>query len=70
MPIFLEVWFWKIAKRLIRKWYGADCKTRDIDDLYDFLKERNNSHARCPSCRAKEIIEWIDEHIFSLKSGF
>lgn len=44
----LEIHFWKVAKYLIRNGYGADCSEKD---------------PYCSSCRAKEVVEWIDEHI-------
>jgi len=52
---YLETQFWKIAIWLIKRGYGADCDTHDLDDF--------NGEARCPSCKAKDIIEWIEEHI-------
>jgi hypothetical protein len=58
--LYFEIQFWRIAKWLIRKVYGADCPTRDTDDF-------GLVETRCASCRAKEIIEWIDEHIELLK---
>ena len=57
-----EVLFWKKAKRLLKKGYGANCKTRDIDDFPD-IKEFKNARGRCPGCRAKEVIELIDDDI-------
>ena len=58
----LEIQFWKIAKWLIRRGYGANCETRDIDDF----PGEDLSNARCPGCEAKETIEWIEEHIKQL----
>lgn len=49
---WLEIQYWRIAKWLIRKGYGADCN--------DYAKE-------CVSCRAVRVIEWIDGHIELLK---
>ena len=48
----LEIQFWKIAKWLIRKGYGADCEGYVSD---------------CLSCQAKKMIDWIDGHISLLK---
>lgn len=49
---FLEIQFWRIAKLIIRKGYGADCP--------DYSKG-------CASCKARTIIHWIDEHIELIK---
>ena len=61
MKNWLEIRFWRVARHLILKGYGADCATKDTDDL----PVANGS--RCPSCEAREIVEWIDRHIELLK---
>lgn len=71
MRNYLEIWFWQIARRIIIKGYGADCETRDLDDFEDEwtkeIKEALELDGRCPSCKAKEIVSWIDGHIELLK---
>jgi hypothetical protein len=64
-----EIQFWQKAKILIRKGYGANCKVSDLDEFPKYYKNPKNVllSSRCPSCRAKEIINWIDEHIRLLK---
>jgi hypothetical protein len=55
---YLEIQFWRIAKYLIRKGYGADeigCGTE------------GNDEPDCASCRASHIIKWIDNHIELIK---
>ena len=47
-----EIKFWQVAKWLIRRGYSADCP--DFEET-------------CASCEAKEIIEWIDNHIDLIK---
>lgn len=59
MSDYLEIQFWKIAKWIIRRGYGANCETKDVD-IYEGV-------ARCASCKAKEVLEWIDEHIEVIK---
>lgn len=59
---YLEIKFWQFAKYLIIKGYGCDCETKDLDDIPHI-----NEATRCPSCCAKEIVEWIDQHIDLLK---
>ena len=39
--------------------YGANCKTRDLDDF----KEDGGDYPRCASCQARETIEFLEEHI-------
>lgn len=62
---FLKILFWKIAIYSIKKGYGANCKTSDLED---FPEMYSNSQAvfnerRCASCRAKETIKWIENNI-------
>lgn len=62
----LEIQFWRIAKFIIKRGYGADCPISDLDD--GILGEKLCSDAimhsgRCGSCRAKETIDWIDQHV-------
>lgn len=65
----LEIQFWKIAKRLLKRGYGCNCETSDLDDFKEMYKEPKDVFhgGRCASCRAKEICDWIDEHIDLLK---
>lgn len=46
--------------------YGCDCPTRDIDDDPELIKKYGND-ARCPSCKAKEIKEWLESHCEMVK---
>ncbi|MFA5695876.1 MAG: hypothetical protein WC917_00220 [Bacilli bacterium] len=74
MRNYIEIWFWQIARNIIEKGYGNGCETSDLDDFKDdwvkhckSLGEAVISKGRCASCRAKEVIVWIDEHIELLK---
>lgn len=49
---YVQILFWKLAIHLIKKGYGANC----VD--YD---------GYCESCKARKVIEWIEEHIELLK---
>lgn len=63
---YLEIKFWRFAQWLIRRDYRGDCKTSDIDDGVigkKFTQKAVMSDARCPSCRAKETINFIEDHI-------
>ncbi len=62
---WLEIQFWKVAKWIIRRGYGADCETSDLDELPQTYKTPQDVFrgGRCGSCRAKEVIDWIDGHI-------
>lgn len=59
----LEIHFWRVAKWIIRRGYGADCETSDIQDSKLKTIDDVFSKGRCASCRAKEVIDWIDHHI-------
>ena len=56
----LQIQFWKVAIWLIKRGYGADCEFKDTDE---FEELKHNTYARCGSCKAREIIEWIEKHI-------
>lgn len=60
--IWIEIQFWNFVKWVIRRGYGANCASRDTDD-FPGLPE----NARCGSCRAAEVIDWIDRHIELIK---
>lgn len=64
-----EIKFWEFAKYLIRRGYGADCEARDLDEFPEDYKVPKDvfKTQRCGSCRAKEIIDWIDWHIELIK---
>lgn len=55
--IRVMIWF-------IRRGWGANCKTKDLDDM-DGLAWDNPG--RCGSCRAKEVIEWLEDDIKLIK---
>ena len=61
----LEIQFWRVAKRIILKGYGADCETSDLDDFPEKYQTPQSvfNRGRCGSCRAKEMVNWIDDHI-------
>lgn len=68
----LEIIFWKIAKCIITKEYGCNCETSDLDDFHEMYSKKPLSESvvhggRCASCRAKEVINWIDERIELIK---
>lgn len=64
-----EIIIFKIARYLIRRGYGADCKTSDLDDFPEMqIHLGKDIQNRCASCKAKEIINWIDGHIELLRN--
>lgn len=68
----LEVIFWRLARHILVKGYGGDCKTCDLDDFDNDIKKGNvgewiTHDGRCCSCRAKETIKFIDDHIDLLR---
>lgn len=64
----IEIYFWKIAKWLIRRGYGADCPTTDLEDFGAKTANDVFHPGRCASCRAREIIHWIDGHVDLIQS--
>jgi len=61
---WLEVYITKLMIGSLRRGYGADCETRDIDDFTDIC---TNIEVRCPSCRAKETIEFLEGHLDTIE---
>lgn len=61
----VEIVFWKFAIYLIKRGYGANCSTSDLEDFSEmYIKPKDIFHqGRCPSCRSKEVCDWIKEHI-------
>lgn len=53
----------------IEKGYGCDCETSDLDDLPDMYKTPKDVFkvSRCASCRAKEVVDWLKEHLKLIK---
>ena len=50
----------QLVIRKIRKDYGANCKTRDVDDFPE-LREAH-SYLRCQSCRARDVIRFLEDY--------
>lgn len=67
----LDVLIARIAIWSIRKGYGANCETSDIDDFPNDYKTPQDvvSERRCASCRAKETIDWLEKHIDLISSA-
>ena len=65
----IEILFWKLARWIIIRGYGANCETSDLDDFPEDYKVPKDVFLdrRCGSCRAKEVVEWIDKHIELLR---
>lgn len=61
----LEIQFWHVAKWLITRGYGR-CEVLDYEEL-DSHPHALNAEGRCGSCRATEVVKWIDGHIELLR---
>lgn len=61
----IEIYIWKRIIKHIQFQYGCNCKTSDIDDFPETFKTAQSvfHSGRCPACRAKEVVNWIKEHI-------
>ena len=69
----IETLFWKVAIWILRRGYGADCETSDLDDFHEMysnapLSESIAHGGRCGSCKAKETIAFIKNHIELINS--
>jgi len=65
-----EIKLFKQVIRILKRGYGGDCETSDIDDFPEFAKEGAKyveSSKRCGSCRAKETMLFLKDHIELLK---
>jgi len=69
-----EIAFWEKALKILKEGYGADCKTSDLDDFRKtYTNKKYKMHrlitaqVRCGSCRAKETMLFIKDHIKLLK---
>jgi hypothetical protein len=49
----------------LRRGYGADCPSSDIEDFPEDYRTPKDvfSPGRCGSCRAKEVITFLEKHI-------
>ena len=69
MKDWFEIKFWKVAIWILRKGYGGNCETCDLDD-FDYnnpISEQVIAKGRCGSCRARECIIFIQDHISLIK---
>lgn len=65
-----EILLFEKVKRILKEGYGADCETKDTDDFQQHFKDSNSLkslYPRCASCRAKETIQFIEDHISLIK---
>jgi len=63
---WFELQLWKIARNRLIKGFGCNCATVDTDDFPGHDKHLN-APGRCPSCAAKEVVQWIDAYMRLLK---
>lgn len=47
---------------LLKRGYGADCKSLDYIDFPEHSHELNGI-GRCPSCQANEVIKFLELHL-------
>lgn len=60
---YIEIKITQLMIWRLRKGYGANCETKDIDDF----PNEDISKSRCPSCKYKECIDLLNEHIENIK---
>jgi hypothetical protein len=66
----IDILIARLAIWSIKRGYGADCETSDLDDLPTDYKVPKDvfKDQRCGSCRAKEVVDWLEKHIKLMKS--
>lgn len=70
---YLEILIYRLTIWLLKRGYGANCKTSDLEDFKDDwvrhvpVHEAVVSGGRCGSCRAKETIIFLEEAIKLIK---
>ena len=71
MRDLIDILIAKLAIWSIRKGYGCDCETSDLKDFPDLYQTTEDvfKEGRCGSCRAKEVIDWLEEHIKLIKDS-
>ncbi len=57
---YIDIAIAKLMIWRIKECYGADCETRDVDDFCDTAL---NPESRCASCRAAEVVDWLEKHV-------
>ena len=55
MKLLIRFLIWKLKKD-----YGANCEIKDTDD---FPELKGEQRGRCPSCRCKETIEFLENYL-------
>jgi len=67
---YIEISIARVAIWSIKRGYGPiRCGTSDVDDFPEAIKKPKDmfSDWRCPSCRAWEVIDWLEDHIRLIK---
>jgi len=64
MNDFIDILIARLAIWSIKRGYGDGCETKDIDD---FPELKNSPEARCGSCKAKEVVDFLEHHIKLIK---
>ena len=69
MRNLIDILIARLAIWSIKRGYGCNCETNDLDDFPDIYQKSKDvfNSGRCASCRAKEITDWLEEHIKLIK---
>lgn len=59
----IEIWACRWLIKRIKGGYGADCEHLDYEEDALMIPHELNAQGRCGSCRAKEVVQWLEEHI-------
>ena len=66
---YLDILIARIMIWRLKRGYGCNCGTSDLDD---FPEEHTTAKSvfdpgRCASCRAKEVVDWLEDYIKLIK---
>jgi hypothetical protein len=66
----IDILIARLAIWSIKQGYGANCEMTDLDDFPEDYKKPKDvfGDSRCASCRAKEVVDWLEKHIKLIKS--
>jgi hypothetical protein len=58
------------AIKYLKKDWGADCPAPNLRDVYKCKTKKDYTYwldSRCQSCRAKEVIQFLEKHLSLLE---
>lgn len=56
----IEIIITKLMIWFLKRGYGPKCETTDLQNWPEL---KHDTPGRCPTCRANEVIDWLEEHL-------